>query len=272
LTRARTILAAGVGEDAGRNAYLAGFHAAQALIAERTGKDAKTHRGVPAQFARLTRNEPRLGRELRQFPAQAYDLKSIADYGLGPDTEVPLDRRRGDRHRRTIRRPGRGAVDVAARRISGTLCLFVRLVVAAVHTGHDDIALDQRIVEPRAAEASAGRTDPAQLLRPGEEFGRHGPVCGIGGLDVGEGVLGIGVCLGDSTRDDPADFLRPRRIGIRRQQQDREANRAAPSWLTYPQVREFSEYQATIPAERLDRPAKPDLLLRGPPGSSKLSL
>jgi uncharacterized protein (UPF0332 family) len=92
LTRARTILAAGVGEDAGRNAYLAAFHVAQALIAERTGKDAKTHRGVHAQFARLTRNEPRLGLELRQFLAQAYDIKSIADYGLGADTDVPLDR------------------------------------------------------------------------------------------------------------------------------------------------------------------------------------
>jgi uncharacterized protein (UPF0332 family) len=52
LTRARTILTAGAGEDAGRNAYLAAFHAAQALIAERTGKDAKTHRGVHTQFAR----------------------------------------------------------------------------------------------------------------------------------------------------------------------------------------------------------------------------
>ena len=54
--------------------------------------DAKTHRGVHAQFARLTRNEPRLGIELRQFLAQAYDIKSIADYGLGPDTDVSLDR------------------------------------------------------------------------------------------------------------------------------------------------------------------------------------
>ena len=90
LTRARTILAAGVGEDASRNAYLAAFHAAQALIAERTGKDAKTHKGVHAQLARLTRNEPRLGLELRQF--LAHDIKSIADYGLGPDTDVPLDR------------------------------------------------------------------------------------------------------------------------------------------------------------------------------------
>jgi hypothetical protein len=31
LARARIILAAGVGEDAGRDAYLAGFHAAQAV-------------------------------------------------------------------------------------------------------------------------------------------------------------------------------------------------------------------------------------------------
>ena len=79
LTRARTILAAGVGEDAGRNAYLAAFHAAQALIAERTGKDAKTIRACTPQFARLARNEPRLGLDLRQFLAQAYDMKSIAD-------------------------------------------------------------------------------------------------------------------------------------------------------------------------------------------------
>jgi hypothetical protein len=40
----------------------------------------------------LTRNEPRLGLELRQFLAQAYDIKAIADYGLDPDTDVPLDR------------------------------------------------------------------------------------------------------------------------------------------------------------------------------------
>jgi uncharacterized protein (UPF0332 family) len=43
LTRARIILAAGVAEDAARNAYLAAFHAAQALVAARTGRDAKTH-------------------------------------------------------------------------------------------------------------------------------------------------------------------------------------------------------------------------------------
>jgi hypothetical protein len=29
---------------------------------------------------------------VRQFLAQAYEIKSIADYGLGPDSGVPLDR------------------------------------------------------------------------------------------------------------------------------------------------------------------------------------
>jgi uncharacterized protein (UPF0332 family) len=58
LSCARTILAAGAGEDAGRDAYLAAFHTAQALIAGRMGKDAKSHKGMHAQFARLTRMSP----------------------------------------------------------------------------------------------------------------------------------------------------------------------------------------------------------------------
>ena len=65
LTRARVILDAGIAEDAARNAYLAAFHAAQALIAERTGRDAKTHKGVHTAFARLTKDEPRIDVELR---------------------------------------------------------------------------------------------------------------------------------------------------------------------------------------------------------------
>ena len=68
--------------------------------AERTGKNAKTHRGVHAQFARLTRNEPRFGRELRQFLPQAYDIKSIADYGTGARyRRAARPRRCGDRKR-----------------------------------------------------------------------------------------------------------------------------------------------------------------------------
>jgi uncharacterized protein (UPF0332 family) len=42
----------------GRTAYLAGFHAAQAFISERTGKSVKTHKSVHAELYRLTRDNP----------------------------------------------------------------------------------------------------------------------------------------------------------------------------------------------------------------------
>ncbi|HJU20193.1 MAG TPA: HEPN domain-containing protein [Stellaceae bacterium] len=91
LTRARPILAAGVSEDAGRTAYLAAFHSAQALIFERTGAVAKTHRAVRRQFAQLTRDQPRIDAELRRFLPDGYSLKSIADYEVGPDAVVPVE-------------------------------------------------------------------------------------------------------------------------------------------------------------------------------------
>jgi uncharacterized protein (UPF0332 family) len=49
VNRARIILAAGVAEDGARDVYLTAFHAAQALIAERAGREAKTQRGVRVQ-------------------------------------------------------------------------------------------------------------------------------------------------------------------------------------------------------------------------------
>jgi uncharacterized protein (UPF0332 family) len=45
-------------DEAARAAYLAGFHAAQALISERTGRVAKSHSGVRSAFARLVRDDP----------------------------------------------------------------------------------------------------------------------------------------------------------------------------------------------------------------------
>jgi uncharacterized protein (UPF0332 family) len=42
---------------AGRAAYLAAFHAAQAIIMLRTNKVAKTHAGVRSEFARIARDE-----------------------------------------------------------------------------------------------------------------------------------------------------------------------------------------------------------------------
>lgn len=92
LARGRIMLAAGLAEDAGRAAYMAGFHAAQALIRMRTGRIARTHRGVQAEFARLARDEAKLDEELRRFLPRAYDLKTIADYETGEDATVPQDR------------------------------------------------------------------------------------------------------------------------------------------------------------------------------------
>ena len=90
LQHGEAILGIGLGEEAARTGYLADFHAAQALIYERTGREAKTHRGVHSQFALLSKNEASLPADLRRFLAQAYDLKTIADYATGPDAVVPL--------------------------------------------------------------------------------------------------------------------------------------------------------------------------------------
>jgi uncharacterized protein (UPF0332 family) len=83
----RKILAAGVWRIAARSAYYAAFHAAEALIVERTGRIAKTHSGVRAEFARLVKNsEP--DRALSTFLAQAYKYKEISDYGTGDGATV----------------------------------------------------------------------------------------------------------------------------------------------------------------------------------------
>jgi uncharacterized protein (UPF0332 family) len=84
LVCARTIAAAGVPEVAAREAYLAVYHAAEAYIFERTGKAAKTHRGVRSQFNRLARQEPGIEREFLTFLAEGYEFKTTADYGIGP--------------------------------------------------------------------------------------------------------------------------------------------------------------------------------------------
>jgi len=70
LDRARVILEADVPDVAAREAYLAAFHAAQALVVERTRREAKTHKGVHTEFARLTRREPRMDVGAAPVPAQ----------------------------------------------------------------------------------------------------------------------------------------------------------------------------------------------------------
>ena len=73
---------------AGREAYLAAFHAAEALVYERTGKIAKTHRGLRAQFARIVRDEPSIDKPISEFLGLAYELKSLADYGTGTEAAI----------------------------------------------------------------------------------------------------------------------------------------------------------------------------------------
>ncbi|HEY3776836.1 MAG TPA: HEPN domain-containing protein [Rhizomicrobium sp.] len=92
LAHARKMLTVQPTEDAGRAAYLAGFHAAQAPIFERTGAVTKTHKGAHMEFARLTRDEPGVEIALRRFLPQAYDLKALCDYELGPDAVVPFEK------------------------------------------------------------------------------------------------------------------------------------------------------------------------------------
>jgi len=81
---------AGIGffEAAGRAAYLAAYHTAQAFILTRTDKVAKTHSGVRSEFARIAKDDPRIERKLASFLAQAYNLKVVADYAFGSDIRL----------------------------------------------------------------------------------------------------------------------------------------------------------------------------------------
>ncbi len=88
LREAEAMLSINLNDAAGRSAYLAGFHAAQAYLSERTGRAVKTHKDVHTEFRRLTRDDPCLPADLRGFLSQAYNLKAIADYETRPGAEV----------------------------------------------------------------------------------------------------------------------------------------------------------------------------------------
>jgi uncharacterized protein (UPF0332 family) len=76
-------------DASGRTAYLAAYHAAQALIFERIGKVLKTHNRVQSEFLRLTRGETLIDPALRGFLSSSYILKAIADYDTDPSNEIP---------------------------------------------------------------------------------------------------------------------------------------------------------------------------------------
>jgi uncharacterized protein (UPF0332 family) len=92
LAQADVMLGIHLNEAAGRTAYLAGFHFAQAFIFACTGKVLKSHHGVHTEFLRLTKDDKRLEPELRIFLSQSYNLKAVADYETGPDAKVSADR------------------------------------------------------------------------------------------------------------------------------------------------------------------------------------
>ena len=89
LGEAKAVMSLLLTNAAGRAPYLAAYHAAQALIFHRTGRIAKTHSGVRAEFARLAKDDSAIDREFVTFLAHAYSLKEIADYETGPDAVVP---------------------------------------------------------------------------------------------------------------------------------------------------------------------------------------
>ena len=91
LPQAETMLRVALYDACGRNAYLSAFHAAQALIFERTRKVLKTHNGVRTEFGRLTKDDARLDADLRSFLARSYNLKAVADYETGPGAHVSQD-------------------------------------------------------------------------------------------------------------------------------------------------------------------------------------
>ena len=88
LDHADVMLRVNLSDDAGRTAYFAGFHAAQAFIYEHIGKSLKTHKGVQIEFLLLTKDDPRFSPGLRGFLSHAYNLKAIADYETGPGSKV----------------------------------------------------------------------------------------------------------------------------------------------------------------------------------------
>ena len=92
LSNAKTMMNVGLVNDAGRAAYLAGFHAAQAFIFENTGKTAKAHSGVQNLFVMMAMTDDRIPVDLRPFISQAYNLKAVADYETGPRSQIPAEK------------------------------------------------------------------------------------------------------------------------------------------------------------------------------------
>jgi hypothetical protein len=47
---------------------------------------------VQSEFHRLARNEPHIDKAFPPFLTQTYNLKAVADYETGPDSDTPPER------------------------------------------------------------------------------------------------------------------------------------------------------------------------------------
>ncbi len=90
LSDARQIAGIGPATPAARSAYYAAFHAAEAMIFDRTGRVARTHAGVRSEFARLAKGDGRIDRSMTTFLAKAYQYKEIGDYAIDPTITVTM--------------------------------------------------------------------------------------------------------------------------------------------------------------------------------------
>ena len=61
------------------------------MIFENTDKVVSSHSGAQSEFARLTKDEPRVDDELRAFLPRAYRFKRIADYETGPGSHISAE-------------------------------------------------------------------------------------------------------------------------------------------------------------------------------------
>jgi len=90
----QAILAIGLAKVAARSAYYAGFHAAEAILSEYTGKIAKTHSGLRTELALLGKTELAIDKTFPSFLAKAYKYKEVSDYSIGPDAVITMDEAR----------------------------------------------------------------------------------------------------------------------------------------------------------------------------------
>jgi len=91
LAVARGNLSLSFWDQAARMAYYARFHAAQAMIFERGGKIAKTHKGVHSEFHRFAKVEANLLPGLAGELSRTYRHKEVADYDTGAAQPITAD-------------------------------------------------------------------------------------------------------------------------------------------------------------------------------------